>query len=103
MQHNQRAVQAWLDTIEAKAGLNSQEQDELLRLFAEPGLPHLISLMMGARQALYAQLANQPLSSAEAVARASVIQGQIKGIDMLPETLLEMVPPAQAAPEGARD
>jgi hypothetical protein len=93
------AIQAWLDEVEVKtdvALLTQQEMHDALELIGHPGMKVLLGLMIGSRQGCYVRLANAGLSNtAEAIA-AAVIQGTIRGIDMLPNTLLELAVPAQA-------
>ena len=98
-----QATQAWLDTIHATDRLDREQSNALLSLLGDEGLKALIALMMGARQGLYVALSNQPLGTEDGRHRASVIQGQIAGIDLLPQTLLELVIPAQPGTEGAKD
>jgi len=74
---------------------NSKAQEELEELFKHPGFVILWGLMLGARQGFLITLANLPVGGTEEVRRLGVIQGTIKGIDLLRETALE-----QAMPSG---
>lgn len=77
------------------------EKEQVKKLVEDVGFHHLLRLMLGARQAQYMVLSNIMLGDPSNVARASVIQGQIKGIDMLRETVLELFKPVEG--EGAKD
>lgn len=93
-------IKDWLESHQPKAELLPDEAEALQSLIGNKGLGALLSLMMAARHVSYITLAALPLGTDEMVARASVIQGTIKGIDLIRETLLEQTMPAQAS-EGA--
>lgn len=89
-----------LDAVVAVDEVRDHRQaEELQQLLEHPALPTLWSLMLGARQAQYAILANSPLGGMEQVTRASVIQGTIKGIEMFYETALEQAVPSHTSGE----
>lgn len=98
VRRTEAAVQAWLETVEFASieKLTQQQSEDLLSLVGHPGMKLLLGLLVGERQGLYVQLGNAQLGTAEAAARASVLQGTIKGIDRLPALLLEIVIPAEA-------
>lgn len=94
---NADATQAWLDTVEVVTDLTDLTEGEITAarsLLGHPGMKVLLGLMIGARQGFYVQLGNMGLGDEAAACRASVIQGMVKGIDLLPSTLLELVAPA---------
>ena len=79
---------------------DSKAQEQLEELFKHPGFTILWGLMLGARQAYLYTLANLPCGSSEEIRRLGVIQGTIKGIDLLRDTALEQTIPS-AGEEGA--
>ncbi len=89
-------VERWLTGIEPRVELGGSEEAALLSLMGHPGLTALVGLMLGSRAAFYVQLAALRLTGPDAVAAASVIQGQIQGVDLLRNTLLEVATPAAA-------
>jgi len=66
--------------------------EELLK---HPGLPLLWGLLLGSKQAHFAALSAAPLGNLEEVRRAGVLQGTIRGIDMIYQTLVEQSVPSQ--------
>jgi hypothetical protein len=99
---NRAEVQIWLESVPVLvAPRDSKEQEELVKLVGHPGFAAFLGLMLGAREAQYQALANIPLSNMEGAARASVLQGIIKGIDLTRQTVLELFP-ADEATEGAK-
>lgn len=99
----QTELQAQFDGLPVLAEVESgAQQDQLLDLFKHPGFSVLCSLLLGARQAQYAALANAPLGSAEASWRAGVTQGTIKGIELVFDTALEHTVPERAEQGASR-
>jgi hypothetical protein len=98
---NPSTVQDWLESITPIAESTEQQDAAARELLGNDGLAAVIGLMLGSRQTFYTQLAHLPLDTAANVSRASVIQGQIKGIDLLRQTLLELATPAETGTEGA--
>lgn len=102
----QSDVQAWLDKAEAISELTKEQREQVETLLGSSAMLTLLGLMLGARQALLVGLSRIPIINNEAVATASVIQGKIQGIDLLPQTLLELCTgdaPAAPVNEGAKD
>lgn len=97
------AVQASLEAIPVLAQLADTKQHEAVQsLLDNEGFRLFLGLMLGTRQALYAQLAMRPVANAADAARASVIQGQIQGIDLFRETMLEsFMPVGKPTTQGA--
>lgn len=62
----------------------------ILSVLDHPGFAQLLGLIIGERNGLLLALANLELSSAEKIARASVLQGRVQGIDTLHRTLIEV-------------
>lgn len=93
---NQREVQAFLDSVPEKLLLNEMESMELSTLMQHPGFTHLLGLLVTARQGCYVQLGNMTLYNEAGRHHASVLQGMIKGIDLVHQTLLEQFPMAEA-------
>jgi hypothetical protein len=72
------------------------KQMEAVEEFFKSDVPAILwGLMLGSKQAHYVALSNSPLTNMETVSRAAVIQGQIKGIDLFYDTLLELTIPSQ--------
>jgi hypothetical protein len=93
------AAQAW---IEAQLPLVTPTKEQALALrslIGGQGLGTLLGLMHGSRQTYFVQLSNCKLGTPEGVAQAAVLQGAIKGIDLLRDTLLEQVTPDEASKE----
>lgn len=87
---NREDVERWLSSVPVYAELpDSKALEDVVSLVGHPGFYHLLGLMMGSKQAYMVQLSHIPLNNADAAARASVLQGQIKGIELLRETMLE--------------
>lgn len=94
---NRDELQKALDATPALDILpDSKAVEQLQDLLAHPGLPHLWGLLQGSKIAQFQVLANSPLTNMETVSRASVIQGTIKGVDLIYNTLLEQAVPSQA-------
>lgn len=99
----QKDLEAWLESAVPMDGteITALKQAEIEQILGHPGLLSIVGLMLGARMTAYTQLAAISLHDGQQVARASVIQGTIRGIDLLRATLLERGTPADAE-EGAR-
>jgi hypothetical protein len=80
---------------------DSKAEESMADLLKHPALPLLWGLMLGAKQAQYVGLANMPMGNMAEVARAAVIQGTIKGIDMFYDTLLELSVPSSEQEQEA--
>lgn len=83
-------VLQWLESIPVLDKLaDSKEHEAVQALVGNEGFRLFLGLLLGSRQAFYAGLSAIPLVNGESAARASVIQGQIKGIDLFRQTILE--------------
>lgn len=91
---NQKQVIELMSTAELKTDLNMQELGELEDMVKSPGFLHYIGLLLANRQALYVALSNAELGTSEKSGRASVLQGQIKGLELARDNVLECFPPA---------
>lgn len=76
---------------------NSKEAETLQDFLAHPGLKLFWGLMLGTRQANYAQLQYAQLGTAEKDTHAARIQGTIMGIELVAATALEQAIPSQEA------
>lgn len=86
-----KALERWLNSIQPLEEITSEMYDGLMRQCQNGSPLHgLIGLMLGARLGLMEQLANAPLGTAEKMAGAAVIQGAIKGMDEIRQTLLAL-------------
>lgn len=89
-------AQAWMVSVPLLTDITESKQLEAFQsLVGHEGFAVFLGLLLGSRQAFYAALAAIPLDGAANAARASVIQGQIKGIDIARETVLEQFKPAE--------
>jgi hypothetical protein len=92
---NPEHVQAWLESTPVLAELTDSKQLEMVQsLVGHEGFHLFLGLLLGSRQAFYTALSAIPLDGAANAARASVLQGQIKGIDLVRQTVLEQFMPA---------
>jgi hypothetical protein len=91
---NQREIQEWLDKAEVIVQPNADQQRALEGIVGGDGLLVLLGLLVGSRQGFYLQLSQTPLSDPAQTYRAAVLQGQIKGIDLVAQTVLNMFPAA---------
>lgn len=88
------AAQKWLESIPILTHLeDSQQRAAFESLIGHEGFRLFLGLLLGSRQAFYVALAAHPVFNAEGAARASVIQGQIKGIDLARQTVLDTLTP----------
>lgn len=102
---NDREMEAWIKRIPVlTAPRNSDEQIALEELLVSKGLPVLLGLLFGSRQALYAQLSYAPMRDDDGVWRAAVLQGKIQGIELVIQTVKELAVPTSddAANKGAK-
>lgn len=93
---NQRELQEKLDSVECLTFLDTKQQGEVEDLLEHPGLMHVLGLLAGARQAQLLQLSHMNLASEAGRYQTAVIQGQTKALDLVAQTLLELVPAAEA-------
>ena len=86
------AVLLWLEGTPVLDKPQDSKQTEAVReLAGNEGFRIFLGLLLGSREAFYVQLARLPLNSADAAARASVIQGKIAGIDLARQTVPRLV------------
>lgn len=83
-------IEQWLNAVPIRTELSAIELEELFQLTENRAFKALLGLLLGERQSKLVQLANLPINSPETGARASVLQGEIKGIDKIRETLIEV-------------
>lgn len=96
------SVLTWLENTPVLAEISdSKEREAFQSLVGHEGFRLFLGLMLGARQTFYTQLAALPLNGMENAARASVIQGQIKGIDLARQTVVEFFSPVGDPTKGA--
>jgi hypothetical protein len=88
-------AQGWLTSLPVVTEIEDSKQLEAVQsLLGHEGFATFLGLLLGSRQAFYVALAAIPLDGAANAARASVLQGQIKGIDLVRQTVLEQFTPA---------
>lgn len=91
----QAEVQKWFDEIVPLTEITeSKDREEFEKLLGHKGFAVLLGLMLTARQGFYATLSKIPLNGASDAARASVIQGNISGIELLWQTVLDQCNPS---------
>lgn len=100
---NKEELEKWLQSAKVltEEDVTSAMRGEIEAVIGKAGLLHIIGLMLGAREAFYVQLSHTALGDPAQVARASVIQGKIQGVDLIRQTLLELHTPASADNKGA--
>lgn len=97
---NKREVEAMLNNLPVLSSVPISAEADLQDLLAHPGLPTLLGLVLGSRQAFYATLSRLPLGTAEKSCVAAVIQGKIIGLETIIETVREQAVSSDAD-EGA--
>lgn len=91
---NIEEMEQWLKRIPVlTAPRNPEEELNINELLLHPGLPILLGLLFGSRQAFYAQLSYQPLKDDDGSWRAAVLQGKIQGIELVVQTVKELAVP----------
>lgn len=89
---DRNSIIPWLNSIEIVAEPTGDQIDEVWKLLDEPGLAVLLGLLLGQRQGSLVTLSLVPAASVENQHTISRIQGEIKGLDALRNTLLELFP-----------
>lgn len=91
---NQAEIQKYFDGIEGigDRALFTDEQNALESLVGHEGFSVLLGLMVGTRQGFLTQLGAMPLSTEPGRYQAAVLQGQIKGLNLLPQLVLDQFP-----------
>lgn len=82
------------------ADVSETQLTSLFKLLEHDGFPVLLGLLLGERQTKYVQLSNIKLGTPEQQVAAAVLQGQIKGLDRVRETMIEMVPDTESTDES---
>lgn len=91
---NSEEMNVLLNNVPVLAQVRGEDERHLQELLLHPGLPILLGLMFGSRQALYATLSTLPLGDEDMRHRASVLQGKIQGIELLVQTVREQAVPS---------
>lgn len=96
---NTEEMNSFLAKVPVLTEVRGEDERHLNELILHPGLPILLGLMFGSRQALYATLSTLPLGDEDMRHRASVLQGKIQGIELLVQTVREQAVPSSASDE----
>lgn len=90
-------IRQWLAQLEqqARQDLEPSEIDALAALLGEVGLSAYLKLAFAAQLGWQKQLSTLSLHEPRNVTLATVLQGQIKAVDLLASALLEMLPDTQ--------
>lgn len=91
---NNREMEAWLDRLPVLSKLTGEQEREVMELLGKPGLTALLGLVLGSRQALYAQVSYAPNGDPVMSHRVSVLQGKIQGLEMVVQTVRELAVPS---------
>lgn len=86
---NREETEAWLNRVPVLSEPSDEQAEALRALFGSVGLTTFLGLLLGARQALYAFMSNVPLGDAENDCAAAVVQGKIRGIELVFDTVRE--------------
>lgn len=73
---------------------DSKAREDIEDLLRHPGFYHLYGLLLGARQGYLVALSQAPLANTGEVQRAGVLQGTIRGIEIIRDTVLEQTIPS---------
>lgn len=92
MKQRREELEKFLDNIPELLEPSVEQHDAIFALMQNKGFIALLGLLQAGRQGFYMQLANTPLHDELHRHAASVIQGQIKGIDAIRDTLLSLIP-----------
>lgn len=87
---NLRETEDWLASLPVIATPADSQVEALRSLYGGDGLTTLLGLLLGTRQAFYAYLSNLPVGTPEADCAVAVIQGKIKGLEKVLDTVREM-------------
>lgn len=83
-------TERWLSRLPVISDPSDEQRNALNDLYESVGLTTLLGLLLGARQGLLVFLSNLPLGTPEADCAAAVIQGKIRGLEMVSDTVREM-------------
>lgn len=96
---NSEEMEGFIGRVKVLTQAKGEDERHLQEMLIHPGLPVLLGLMFGSRQALYATLSTLPLGDEDMRHRASVLQGKIQGIELLVQTVREQAVPSNASEE----
>lgn len=94
---NRAELQTLMDyapVLTGEGDIEGQNREHLNQFLAHPGFVIFWGLMLGARQGYYAAIAQHPAGSTEEIRRLGVLQGTIKGIELVAGTALEQLTPS---------
>lgn len=86
---NRKDTEAWLSRVPVISQPSDEQAEALRGLFGSVGLTTLLGLILGTRQALYAFMSNVPLGGPENDCAAAVVQGKIRGLELVFDTVRE--------------
>lgn len=95
-------TERWIQSIPTISEPSDEAADALRNLYGSVALTTLLGMVKGARQALYALLSNVPLGGEENDCAAAVIQGKIRGLETIFDTVREVAVSDDADEQGAR-
>lgn len=84
-------MQNQLESFPAKIEASGAEIDAMISLVDQEGFKVLVGLLLGEKQALFEQMLLLPLGTPDQDYRMAVTQGQIKGIESIRRTMLEVL------------
>lgn len=94
------ALTRWLEELTPQTYFTEADRIEVTKLIAMPGFKTLLCSLQAEREAFRATLEGMPLTNQDQAARASVLQGQIKGIDRIRHHLLDIMVPNATTQES---
>ena len=87
---NNREMENWLKTLPVLTEVKGEMEIALMEQLGGKALTGLLGLLLGARQAFYAQLSGINLGDRPHRHTAAVIQGKIQGIELVINTMREL-------------
>lgn len=87
---NNREMESWLSKLPVLSKLDGENERDVMELLGSPGLTALLGLVLGTRQALYAQVSYLPNGDPVMSHRLSVLQGKIQGLELVVQTVREL-------------
>lgn len=85
-----KELNARVSDVTLLTDLDSKQLDEVQMLLEQPGIYHLLGLLLGEKQGKLVQLSNLPLHSEQHRYMAAELQGQIKALDSLRYTIIDL-------------
>lgn len=85
-----KEFERWLDSTEPVDEPTSEQIAQARHVLSSDGMRVIWAMLVGAAQGKRVELENAPLGTPAEAQRAAVIQGSIKGIYMVRDTLLEL-------------